>query len=210
MHLKNQLSALHDEITEHAQHTGLGGNVFWAEQLQWWKRQSFVQPWPQNGLLQKEQLKQFESISRRSDSDSLPSNSPRRDAQKCGLREEGGTLQTALRALPGCHTSSYQMCFTPPYVTLHFCDCTHSCSQMAYFYTTFPTEISFCGQNLESEKDRFIVNWCSVLKNKQTDQTKKSNKKIEKASYGNTCKSRDLEAQDKTLSNKGHIPMVEL
>lgn len=49
---------------------------------------------------------------------------------------------------------------------------------MAYFYTTFPTEISFCGQNLESEKDRFIVNWCSVLKNKQTDQTKKSNKKL--------------------------------
>lgn len=81
---------------------------------------------------------------------------------------------------------------------------------MAYFYTTLPTEISFCGQNLESEKDRFIVNWCSVLKNKQTDQTKKKQQKIEKANYGNTCKSRDLEAQHKTPSNKGHTPTVEL
>lgn len=39
---------------------------------------------------------------------------------------------------------------------------------------------------------------------------KKKQQKIEKANYGNTCKSRDLEAQRKTQSNKGHIPTVEL
>lgn len=91
----------------------------------WCKRQSFVQPRPQNRLLQNEQLKQFESISRRSDSDSLPNDTA--DVQKCGLREEDGTSLTALRTPLAAIPPHIRCALHLRTVTLHFCDCTHSC-----------------------------------------------------------------------------------
>lgn len=48
------------------------------------------------------------------------------------------------------------MCFTPP-TSWSPGACTHPHEQMAYFYTTFPSEVSLCEQDPEPEKDRFIV-----------------------------------------------------
>lgn len=69
------------------------------------------------------------------------------------------------------------MCFTPPHVTLHYTSVIvllHA-SKWLIFIQHFQLKY-LCGQNPEPEKDQFIVNWCSVLKNKQTDQTKKATK----------------------------------
>lgn len=69
---------------------------------------------------------------------------------------------------------------------------------MAYFYT-FPTEVS-----LWTESGTRKGPICSqlVLSIKKTnEQTKqKKQQKIDEANYGNTCRSRDLEAQNKTPS----------
>lgn len=115
--------------TEHAQRTRLCGNVLSTEQLWCWKRQSFTKYWPLIGLLQKDQLKQFEYVSWRNDSsfDSIPSLlSDYSKAMKQGPPKGRWYLKNCTEYLPCLNATllSYQIyTFTPPYVMLRFCDC---------------------------------------------------------------------------------------
>lgn len=185
------LPAAHGGAPEHTQQAGLGWT--WGSPAVLCNRQSFGNPGP--GL---------DFCSKSHGSSGRDQQEPR-DSRSCG---DGGVrgrknpknctenLPWLLPLLHVRHPASQ----SPG-------DCTHPHEQMAYFYTTFPAEVSLCEQDPEPGKDWFTVTGAQYFNPHKPNKT--GDKKLDRPTYGNICISRDLEAQNKmpsTITRGSHTP----
>lgn len=183
----------HGGAPEHTQHgragMDLGLTSSAVEQAKLWK------PWPWPGLLQQEPWKQWKGPAGAQGQPELHCG----DGGVHGRKNPKNCTENLPWLLPLLHIR-HPASQSPG-------DCTHPHEQMAYFYTTFPAEVSLCEQDPEAEKDWFVVTGAQYLTPHKPNKT--SDKKWDRPTYGNICNSRDLEAQNKmpsTITRGSHTP----